>query len=266
MGGVVRWLMEEEREKIKLWYTEWAAAYCLFHMQPPALLHFPAEEKFTSSEPSGCLCTSSDSPQDDAASLCFFISASGSNKMIRADQVWIYQTCQSRKSLLTEQNLSESLSFDSTFRSWSQTFDLLLSLVRFLLYVNRFFSFEIILLCLWEHECFLVFLHHVTQIFFICCQIEIKTMKAHSSFIWAVNQQQQSHLWAAGADGSFEDLLETTWPRLISQLVLVGPQLHQSSTSPQVHQRIHHCTKCFSSQLLLCAVCVQVSVSNKLHL
>ena len=60
-------------------------------------------------------------------------------------------------------------------------------------------------------------------------------------------------------------------PRLIWQLVLVWPQLRQSATSPQVHQRKHHCTKCFSSQLLLCAVCVQVSVSsqsgaNKVHL
>ncbi|MEQ2212900.1 hypothetical protein XENOCAPTIV_006617 [Xenoophorus captivus] len=68
----------------------------------------------------------------------------------------------------------------------------------------------------------------------------------------------------AGADGSFEDpLKKPRGPRLISQLVLVWPQLHQSSTSPQVHQRKHHCTKCFSSQLLLCAVCVQVSVSSQ---
>lgn len=47
--------------------TEVTAAFWLFHMQPPALLHLPGEVKSTSKEPSGSLCTSSESPHDGSS-------------------------------------------------------------------------------------------------------------------------------------------------------------------------------------------------------
>ncbi|XP_041659575.1 uncharacterized protein LOC121520267 [Cheilinus undulatus] len=60
----------------------------------------------------------------------------------------------------------------------------------------------------------------------------------------------QPYLFTARADGRCEAVSESGVPPLMSQLVLVCPQQRQSVTSPQVLQRIHHGTECFSSQLL----------------
>lgn len=58
---------------------------------------------------------------------------------------------------------------------------------------------------------------------------------------------------AAGADGRSEELM--------SQLVLVCPQLQQTPLRPTFTRG--NATKCFSCRRLLCTVCVQVSVSSQ---
>ena len=125
---------------------------------------------------------------------------------------------------------------------------------------------------LWEHKCFLVFLHHVTPIFFHLLSDsnrDHETTQQHqlscqsAAAVLSVGRRGWWELW-----GAVRKHVALLWSHSSS---LFGLSCIRAPLLPRFTRGNLRCTKCFSSQLLLCAVCVQVSVSSqsgasKLHL